>query len=147
MKIVEQIFSDIIDTGNTLGGEFRFILPIAGRAKIFQLLVSQKAGNLDGFSFELYSKYAACPSNYPTLDAAPPAAEPVPGLYLVTPAIVAASTVNVAAVRDSNGIAYVNNGSSSANGRIEESYGRLLVTNPGNTKKFDVRVVYAEHDS
>ena len=125
--------------------EARILIPIVGRARIFAVLVTQKAGSNDGFTFSLSGKYACCPTNYPTLDATPPTTTDAAAIYDVVGNVTAANTAANAVFRDSFGVPYANDANSTAK-RVEEIYGKLVVTSPNDNKIFDIRIVYSEND-
>jgi len=123
--------------------EARFVIPIVGRARIHAVLLTQKAGSADGFTFALNSQYAACPANYPTLDTAAPTSTDAPAIYDVLGTL-SSSGANII-FRDSFGVPYNNHGNSIA-GRTEEIYGKLVVSSPNDNKIFDLRILYSEAD-
>lgn len=148
---MKQVREAILEGINPIGAnanEIRFVLPIVGRARIHAILINQYAGSKDGYFLELYGNYAACPTNFPTVDAQPPAVPNSPANYLVQPTMVVAAAASAGVFRDNFGVPYTNTANSIAS-RVDEIYCRLSI-NSGDSlgsKFFDLRVLYTEQDS
>lgn len=130
----------------------RVAIPMIGTGRLHELVVTQTAGTLAGFSAQLFSAYTAAPPNIPTPGRSTIGAEPAtggegtPDVYALVPTIIVAGAAKTGRyTSDANGLAYYNT-HNTIRQRYDELYLEITVTTPDAAKTFDVRAIYEEAD-